>query len=110
MFAVLGAVGMAIIYGLKVNLSVAIVAMINHTHMAHEASLHHDNDDVHNKATVIHNDVDEVGDDTLCFGPGSPGYNATAEEIKKAKANAEGSNEVIFSENMENTFVRMTLK
>ena len=30
-FAVLGSMGMAIIYGLKVNLSVAIVAMINQT-------------------------------------------------------------------------------
>ena len=30
-FACLGGVGMAIIYGLKVNISVAIVAMVNHT-------------------------------------------------------------------------------
>ncbi|XP_034257092.1 sialin [Thrips palmi] len=30
-FAVLGSIGFAIIYGLKVNLSVAIVAMVNHT-------------------------------------------------------------------------------
>eukprot|EP00095_Tigriopus_kingsejongensis_P005794 maker-scaffold88_size394946-snap-gene-2.23 protein:Tk05794 transcript:maker-scaffold88_size394946-snap-gene-2.23-mRNA-1 annotation:"hypothetical protein DAPPUDRAFT_52115" len=30
-FAALGAIGMAIVYGLKVNLSVTIVAMINHT-------------------------------------------------------------------------------
>lgn len=29
--AILGSVGMAIIYGLKVNLSVAMVAMLNHT-------------------------------------------------------------------------------
>ena len=29
--AVLGSVGMGIIYGLKVNISVAIVAMVNHT-------------------------------------------------------------------------------
>ena len=34
MFAVLGSMGMAIIYGLKVNLSVAIVAMINQTAVA----------------------------------------------------------------------------
>jgi len=33
-FAVLGSMGMAIIYGLKVNLSVAIVAMINQTAVA----------------------------------------------------------------------------
>ena len=31
MTAILAAVGMAIAYGLKVNLSVAIVAMVNHT-------------------------------------------------------------------------------
>lgn len=33
-FAILGSMGMAIIYGLKVNLSVAIVAMVNHTAVA----------------------------------------------------------------------------
>ena len=32
--AVLGCIGMAIVYGLKVNLSVAIVGMINHTAIA----------------------------------------------------------------------------
>lgn len=32
--AVLGSIGMAIIYGLKVNLSVAMVAMLNHTALA----------------------------------------------------------------------------
>lgn len=32
--AVLGSIGMAIVYGLKVNLSVAIVGMINHTAIA----------------------------------------------------------------------------
>ena len=30
-FAILGSVGMAIIYGLKVNLSMAIVPMVNQT-------------------------------------------------------------------------------
>ena len=33
-FAILGSMGMAIIYGLKVNLSVAMVAMVNHTAVA----------------------------------------------------------------------------
>jgi ACS family sodium-dependent inorganic phosphate cotransporter len=33
-FAILGSMGMAIIYGLKVNLSVALVAMVNHTGVA----------------------------------------------------------------------------
>ena len=31
MFSLLASAGMAIIYGFKVNLSVAIVAMVNHT-------------------------------------------------------------------------------
>lgn len=35
--AVLGCISMAIIYGLKVNLSVAMVAMLNHTALAHES-------------------------------------------------------------------------
>ena len=34
MVATLGSMGMAIIYGLKVNLSVALVAMVNHTAIA----------------------------------------------------------------------------
>jgi len=40
-FAVLGSMGMAIIYGLKVNLHVAIVAMVNYTAIA--ASANHTN-------------------------------------------------------------------
>lgn len=44
--AILGSIGMAIIYGLKVNLSVAMVAMLNHTAISHHPSstvdtLHH---------------------------------------------------------------------
>lgn len=35
--AVLGCIAMAIIYGLKVNLSVAMVAMLNHTGLAEMA-------------------------------------------------------------------------
>jgi MFS transporter, ACS family, solute carrier family 17 (sodium-dependent inorganic phosphate cotransporter), other len=34
LFALLGSVGFAIIYGLKVNLSVCIVAMVNNTALA----------------------------------------------------------------------------
>lgn len=34
--AILGSIAMAIIYGLKVNLSVGIVAMINHTGVAEQ--------------------------------------------------------------------------
>lgn len=33
--AILGSIGMAIIYGLKVNLSVSMVAMLNHTAVGH---------------------------------------------------------------------------
>ncbi|XP_058449761.1 sialin [Malaya genurostris] len=38
--AVLGSIAMAIIYGLKVNLSVAMVAMLNHSALAHSAPVH----------------------------------------------------------------------
>lgn len=34
----LGSIAMAIIYGLKVNLSVAMVAMLNHSALAHNAA------------------------------------------------------------------------
>lgn len=40
-FAVLGSIGFAIIYGLKVNLSVAIVAMVNHTALASASAIQH---------------------------------------------------------------------
>ena len=44
-FSVLGGVGMAIIYGLKVNISVAIVAMVNHTAIgANGQNIEHNND------------------------------------------------------------------
>lgn len=33
--SILGSIAMAIVYGLKVNLSVAMVAMLNHTELAH---------------------------------------------------------------------------
>ena len=38
MFAVLASLGMAIIYGLKVNLSVVIVVMLNHTALSPDLS------------------------------------------------------------------------
>lgn len=37
--AILGSVGMAIVYGLKVNLSVAMVAMLDHTAISRHQSL-----------------------------------------------------------------------
>lgn len=39
--SVLGSIAMAIIYGLKVNLSVAMVAMVNHTAVAHSSATEH---------------------------------------------------------------------
>lgn len=41
--AILGSIGMAIVYGLKVNLSVAMVAMVNHTAIHLLQSDHHAN-------------------------------------------------------------------
>lgn len=38
--AILGSIGMAIVYGLKVNLSVAMVAMVNHTEVHRQQLLH----------------------------------------------------------------------
>lgn len=54
-FAVLGCVGFMIVYGLKVNLSVAIIAMVNHTAVAEMSSHHHDDhhDDHHDNMTLV---------------------------------------------------------
>lgn len=38
--AILGSIGMAIVYGLKVNLSVAMVGMVNHTANRHVSTSH----------------------------------------------------------------------
>lgn len=38
--AILGSIAMAIVYGLKVNLSVAMVAMLNHTAIKLSGDLH----------------------------------------------------------------------
>ncbi len=59
---------MAIIYGLKVNLSVTIVAMLNHTHLAAEATSHAHDDahavsDSHGEGAAA-----EVDEAVLCFG------------------------------------------
>ncbi|XP_065161518.1 sialin [Atheta coriaria] len=40
LLAVLGSLGMAIVYGLKVNLSVAIISMLNHTALSYENRRH----------------------------------------------------------------------
>lgn len=39
--AILGSIAMAIVYGLKVNLSVAMVAMLNHTALKAASDSHH---------------------------------------------------------------------
>ena len=52
LFAILGCFGMAIIYGFKVNLSVAIVAMVNQTALKEDTSA----DDEHNISITDAND------------------------------------------------------
>ena len=56
LFAVLGSAGMAIIYGLKVNLSVAIVAMVNQTAISIK-SVHNDN-----SSAADHESTNSLGD------------------------------------------------
>nr|XP_040577086.1 LOW QUALITY PROTEIN: sialin-like [Lepeophtheirus salmonis] len=67
-FAVLGAIGMAIIYGQKVNLSVAINGMVNKTALMEIDSASH-GDDEHEV---------EFNPDEMCYVPG--GSNNTAED------------------------------
>lgn len=46
LLAALGSTGLAIVYGLKVNLSVAMVVMLNHTALGHGVnSIHHSDDE-----------------------------------------------------------------
>lgn len=57
--AVMGSIGMAIVYGLKVNLSVAMVGMLNHTALALEGSHH----DTVGNVTAVHDDgMEDCGD------------------------------------------------
>jgi len=69
-FAVMGSIGFMIVYGLKVNLSVAIIAMVNHTAVA---NMGHHGDDHHsgNNTTVAapDNDCGEVEEKKLEDGP-----------------------------------------
>eukprot|EP00096_Caligus_rogercresseyi_P014051 TRINITY_DN6595_c0_g1_i1.p1 TRINITY_DN6595_c0_g1~~TRINITY_DN6595_c0_g1_i1.p1 ORF type:complete len:487 (+),score=84.91 TRINITY_DN6595_c0_g1_i1:152-1612(+) len=67
-FAILGAMGMAIIYGQKVNLSVAIVAMVNKTALMELDSGHHDED----------HPEQEFNPDEMCYVPG--GRNSSSED------------------------------
>lgn len=52
-FAVLGCIGFMIVYGLKVNLSVAIIAMVNHTAVAEMAIANGHHDDHHGHEVVL---------------------------------------------------------
>lgn len=49
--AILGSIGMAIVYGLKVNLSVAMVAMVNHAEV-HRLQLLHSNHSILSNVTT----------------------------------------------------------
>ncbi|XP_064551415.1 sialin-like [Drosophila montana] len=62
--AILGSIGMAIVYGLKVNLSVAMVAMVNHTaiHLMQEESAGHHG--IANATASVSNPVEQ------CSPPG----------------------------------------
>ncbi|XP_020810473.1 sialin [Drosophila serrata] len=62
--ALLGSIGMAIVYGLKVNLSVAMVAMLNHTAIKG----HHDAG--HGAATVTLSNASQVTLVEECHPPG----------------------------------------
>ena len=82
-FAVLGAMGMAIIYGLKVNLSVTVVAMINATALeelakAEATALGAGNNASGHDHGTVHDGIDP---DDMCFDP-------------NAKADAGAKNEV----------------
>eukprot|EP00092_Neocalanus_flemingeri_P031916 GFUD01034672.1.p1 GENE.GFUD01034672.1~~GFUD01034672.1.p1 ORF type:complete len:490 (+),score=95.67 GFUD01034672.1:74-1543(+) len=63
-FAILGSMGMAIIYGLKVNLSVAMVAMVNHTAVAAASA---NKDAGHSGTPKEHNDTESM--ESLLDGP-----------------------------------------
>ncbi|XP_075153734.1 major facilitator superfamily transporter 3 [Haematobia irritans] len=59
--AVFGSIGMAIVYGLKVNLSVAMVAMLNHTAVGHGS---HGGSASHSDGNSSNSDVE------ICLPPG----------------------------------------
>ncbi|XP_066979522.1 sialin-like isoform X4 [Macrobrachium rosenbergii] len=50
--AILGCIGFMIVYGLKVNLSVAIIAMVNHTAVAELTAHHGDHEEDHHDGTA----------------------------------------------------------
>uniref|UniRef100_A0A1I8QB07 Major facilitator superfamily (MFS) profile domain-containing protein n=1 Tax=Stomoxys calcitrans TaxID=35570 RepID=A0A1I8QB07_STOCA len=69
--AVFGSIGMAIVYGLKVNLSVAMVAMLNHTAVGHGS--HGGASHTNGSSNLTNSDVE------ICLPPGGEdGTNANA--------------------------------
>lgn len=69
--AILGSIGMAIIYGLKVNLSVAMVAMLNHTGISHISSHGSPHSlGLNNTGTFLTNGSVETVQEEVCKSPG----------------------------------------
>lgn len=96
--AIMGSVGLAILYGFKVNTSVAIVAMVNHTAVKLSVS----NDSEANDSVIVSTDVcqfDNVSNVTMTKGKvwqyyvrikdlhkqDSHSYNCRIEILKKKK-------------------------
>ncbi|XP_042207174.1 sialin-like isoform X2 [Homarus americanus] len=78
--AVMGCIGFMIVYGLKVNLSVAIIAMVNHTAVANMGEHHDDGhgEDDHHDLTLLTNSSGDSPNNTL---------NACGVEEKKENLN-----------------------
>ena len=73
----LGCFGMAIIYGLKVNLHVNIVAMLNHTAIAERATEAEGGAHGGHEIVADGKEEEEEVEDDLCYGPGSPVRDST---------------------------------
>lgn len=60
--AVMGSIGLAILYGFKVNISVAIVAMVNHTAVKSHIKLSTSNDSETDNATLTSTNICQFDD------------------------------------------------
>lgn len=60
--AVMGSIGLAILYGFKVNASVAIVAMVNHTAIKSYTKLSTSNGSETNNTTLTSTDICQFDD------------------------------------------------
>lgn len=74
--AFLGSIGMAITYGLKVNLSVAMVAMLNHTAIA---ELNAKN--AINSSSLLLNGTQHSSNEEECHAPGGTGNETHTIEV-----------------------------